>query len=127
MKSDNSMNELNKILITMLSESDKGAVPRIIMVGSRNKLWRQIIAEGIDLDSGMFKSSEYVLSCRRYSNDELELKKFNGCLKLALHNLLTCVKDTDNMIITVENMVYKFLKGVRVQRTIKVVYIVLQN
>jgi hypothetical protein len=127
MKSDNSINTLNEILFTMLSESDKEVIPRIIMVDNRSKLWRLTVSKAIDLDSAIFKSDDYILTCRRYLNDELELRKFKGNLNLALHNVLTCIDDTDNMIITVENLVHKYFKGKKIQRSIKLVYIVLQT
>jgi len=111
----------------MLTESEKEAIPRIIMVNSNNKLWRQTIAKAIDIDASTFKSDNYVITCRRYLNDELEQDEFKGSLKLSLHNALTHIDDTDNMIISVENLAYKYLKGMRLQKSIKLVYIVLQS
>lgn len=113
-------------LFTMLSESDKEAVPRIIIV-KNNKLWREEITSGVNQDISIFKSNNFVVTCKRHLDDELESNKFKGDLYLALHNALTYLDETDNMIITVENIISKFVRGAKASRTIKLVYIVIHS
>ena len=123
MISGNSMEQL----FAMLTESDKEVIPRIIMLNSSDKVWKETITKAIDKDRILFKSDSYVITYRRYLSDGYEVKEFKGCLDVALNNILACVKESDNMVITVKNLSYNYIKGRRAQANIKLVYIVLQS
>lgn len=126
MISDNSKNNVNELL-SILTESDKEAIPRIIMVNCNNKLWKQTIAEAIDRDRILFKSDSYVITCRRYLGDGFEVREFKGQLSLTLQSILTCIDEIDNMVITVKNLSYIYIKGKKLQKIIKLVYIIIQS
>jgi hypothetical protein len=113
-------------LCTMMTESEIGLVPRVIMVNSSNNSWRQEITKAIDLDRNIFKGSNFVLTCKRHLNGKCEEFKFKGDLDLSLHNVLASVKSNDNMLITVENIVTSFIKGRKIEKTVKLIYIVFQ-
>ncbi len=125
MLTDNSKNKLNELL-SMLNQTDIEVVPRIIMVTKDDKNWRETITKGIIQDISIFKSSEFTLSCKRYFGDELESMKFKGDLCLALHNVLASLNGIESMVITVENTMRRFPKGIKVEKTMKLVYIVLK-
>lgn len=126
MLTDNSKTKLNELL-TMLNQSDIEVVPRVIVVTKDNKNWRETITKGVYQDISIFKSSDFIISCKRHLNDELESKKFKGDLCLALHNVLASLNGTVSMVITVENIMCKFTKGIKVEKTTKLVYIVLKE
>lgn len=126
MKSDNSKDKLNELL-SMLTQSDKEAVPRFVMLDQGNNKWREDITKAIDLDMNIFKSDNFVLTCKRPLDDKAEPMEFKGNLYLALHNVLAYVDENESMVITVQNIVSKFIKGVKATRTIKLVYIVVVN
>jgi len=123
---NNSENLLSQLLIT-LTESDKKARPRIIMINSNNKRWRQMIINAINLDKSIFKDNNYFLTCKRYLDNKLELKTNKGEIQISLNNILDTVNSTDNMIITIENSMFKFFKGIWAEKSIKLVYIILQD
>lgn len=126
MKSTNLKDKLNDLL-SMLTQSDKEAVPRIIILDQSNNKWKEDITKAIDLDMNIFKSNNFVLTCKRPLDNAAEPMEFKGNLCLALHNVLSYVDKNESMVITVQNIVSTRVKGVKATRTIKLVYIVVSN
>lgn len=126
MLSANARNMFEK-LTSLLTESDMGVVPRLIVVNENSKDWRQTVINGVTIDKDVFHSDDFVINCKWYLDDELQEEIFKGSLQLALHNMLTAVIKTDSMIVTVQNKISKFWKGRKVERDMKLVYIVLYN
>lgn len=120
MLTTNTISALDK-LIPLLGDNEVKAVPRIIVVDSD---WRKSITDGIFLDRPVFTGTQFNISCQFASSSKIE---FKGSLELALHNVLASVERPGNMVITVENIITKFVKGVKAKRSMKLVYIVLKN
>lgn len=126
MKSDDQKDKLNELL-SMLTQSDKEAVPRIIILDQSNNKWKEDITKAIDMDINIFKTNNFVVTCKRSLDNGAEPMEFKGNLCLALHNVLSYIDKNESMIITVQNIVSTRIKGVKATRTIKLVYIVLQS
>lgn len=108
--------------ISLLYDSDTESIPRLVIVNSDVKA---SINKAIDMDRNIFKSDSFILTCQR--GEEFETIQLKGSLNLTLHNILASAGYAKNMILTVENVISKFVKGHKVERTIKLIYVVISR
>jgi len=114
------LSALDKIML-LLTDVEVKSVPRIIVVDSD---WRKTITNAITLDKGIMKGERFIVTAQFTSMNTLQQK---GSLELALHNVLACMHKPSNMLITVENIVTKFVKERKIEKINKLSYIVIKS
>lgn len=114
------LSALDKIML-LLTDVEVKSVPRIIVVDSD---WRKTITNAITLDKGIMKGEKFIVTVQFASMNTLQQK---GSLELSLHNVLASMDKPSNMVVTVENIVTKFVKGRKLEQTFKLSYIVIRK